>query len=57
MKKTYAPLLCFTDAKGQNSVEFVLILGVVVTLLGTVFSLFHTNMAGLFFFLIGSLVG
>ncbi|WP_424246094.1 uncharacterized protein (UPF0333 family) [Elusimicrobium posterum] len=45
------------EKKGQNSVEFMLMLGTIVSLVVSFFALFHTKLAGIFFFLIGEILG
>ncbi|WP_187146155.1 hypothetical protein [Elusimicrobium minutum] len=43
--------------KGQNTVEFMLMMGTIVTLILTFFTLFHEKLAGMFFFLVGGILG
>ncbi|MGB2579801.1 Flp pilus assembly pilin Flp [Elusimicrobium simillimum] len=45
------------DKKGQSTVEFMLLLGTVVSLILTFFVLFHEKLAGMFFYLIGGVLG
>ena len=50
LKKIIAPL---KNNKGQQTVEFVLLLGVIVSAVVLIFSLFHEELAGGFFTIVG----
>lgn len=50
LKKILTPI---TNDKGQQTVEFILMLGVVVSVVVLIFSLFHKQLVGGFFTIIG----
>ncbi|MDR0291389.1 MAG: hypothetical protein LBI01_01135 [Elusimicrobium sp.] len=45
------------NKKGQTSVEFMLVMGTVITFLLTFMVLFHEKLAGIFFYLVGGILG
>ena len=46
-------LATITNNKGQNKEEFILMMGVVVSVVVLIFSLFHKQLVGGFFTIIG----
>ena len=45
------------NKKGQTTVEFMLMMGTVVFILLTFMTLFHQKLAGIFFYLVGGILG
>lgn len=43
--------------RGQSTVEFLLLMGTTVSLILTFMVLFHEKLAGIFFFLVGGVLG
>ena len=56
MRKLIKKVKAGINGKGQATVEFLLMMGAVVTLLLTFFTLFHEKLAGVFFYIIGSVL-
>ena len=47
----------FMNKKGQTTVEFMILMGMTASLLLTFMVLFHKQIAGFFFYLVGGILG
>ena len=46
----------FLNRRGQNTVEFLLMMAAVVTLVTAIFATFNRDIVGIFFYFIGSVI-